>query len=357
MSKQELIDAIELLKSEDDTSFANSIPKPALLASARDALASFDADVLRVKREGAVLFASPPASGDALAALFDIWRKDPPSTAAVVAVAAETLGVAGGTPALRAALMAGVAADVDPGNAYHNTSHFREVVSSMARLLTVNNEMAVSGAKGTELLGENDMAKCLLAAAAHDLLHDGTNNTSGGVHTRYRLEDKAIGAAELFMQLAGVKPRDIEDVRVIVRVTDISKDSAGFSPHAMLRQAYAVAFEDIDVEKPLRTRELSRLAKDDTLLLMAALMSDADLTPSAATNYDFSRRQTTLMNKENPAIKDTDASLAGFLKSMMGGSFTSAAGKQAGQAALDGIYKDAIAKTPQKDNNPSPKAP
>ncbi|MEZ0261424.1 MAG: hypothetical protein ACAH80_10470 [Alphaproteobacteria bacterium] len=357
MSKQDLIDAIELLKGEDDTSFAASIAKPALLSSAKDALAAFDADVLRVKREGAVLFASPAASGDALAALFDIWRKDPPSTAAVISVAAETLGITPSTPALKAALMAGIAADVDPGHAYHNTSHFREVVSSMARLLTVNNEMAVSGAKGTQLLDSDDMAKCLLAAAAHDLLHDGTNNTAGGMYTRYRLEDKAIAAAEPFMALAGMKPRDVEDVRVMVRVTDISRDSAGFSPHVMLRQAYAVTFEDIDVEKRLSAKELSRLNKDDTLLLMAALMSDADLSPSAATSYDFSRRQTTLMNKENPAIKDTDASLASFLKSMMGGSFTSAAGKQAGQAALDTIYKDAIAKVPQKDSKPAPKAP
>jgi len=357
MSKQHLIDVIELLKAEDDTSFANSVAKPALLASARDTLAAFDADVLRVKREGAVLFASPAAGGDALAALFDIWRKDPPSTAAVITVAAETLGIDPATPALKAALMAGIAADVDPGNAYHNTSHFREVVSSMARLLTVNNEMAVSGAKGTELLDGKDMAKCLLAAAAHDLLHDGTNNTAAGVHTRYRLEDKAFGAADLLMQLSGMKSRDIEDVRVIIRVTDISRDSAGFSPHALLKQAYAETFEGLDAEKPLRTKELSRLGKDDTLLLMAALMSDADLTPSAATAYDFSRRQTTLMNKENPAIADTDASLAGFLKHMMGGSFTSAAGKKAGQAALDTIYKDAVAKVPQKDPKATPKAP
>jgi 3'5'-cyclic nucleotide phosphodiesterase len=303
-----------------------------------------------------VLFASPPASGDALAALFDIWRKDPPSTAAVISVAAETLGIGPATPALKAALMAGIAADVDPGHAYHNTSHFREVVSSMARLLTVNNEIASTGATGAELLDGPDMAKCLLAAAAHDLLHDGTNNTAGGVHTRYRLEDKAIAAAEPLMALAGMKPRDIEDVRVMVRVTDISKDSAGFSPHELLRQSYAVTFEDIDVEKRLSAKELARLNKDDTLLLMAALMSDADLTPSAATNYDFSRRQTTLMNKENPAIADTDASLAGFLKHMVGGSFTSAAGKKAGQTALDTIYKDTLAKVPQKDPKSAPKS-
>lgn len=356
MSKQDLIDVIELLKAEDDTSFANSVAKPALLASARDTLAAFDADVLRVKREGAVLFASPPVSGDALAALFDIWRKDPPSTAAVISVAAETLGISG-TPALQAALMAGIAADVDPGNAYHNTSHFREVVSSMARLLTVNNELAVSGAKGAELLDGSDMAKCLLAAASHDLLHDGTNNTVAGVHTRYRLEDKAFGATKVFMQLAGMKSRDIEDVRVMIRVTDISKDSAGFSPHALLKQAYAETFEGAEVDKPLRAKELSRLGKDDTLLLMAALMSDADLTPSAATAYDFSRRQTTLMNKENPAIADTDASLAGFLKHMMGGSFTSAAGKVAGQTALGTICKDTLAKVPPKDPKAAPKAP
>jgi hypothetical protein len=358
MTKQALAAAIDALKNQDDAYFANSIAKPDLLSSAKKTLANFDDDVERVKREGAVLFATPPASGDALAALFDIWRKDPPSTAAVVTVAAQALGIDEDAPAYKAALMAAIAADVDPGHAYHNTSHFREVTCSMARLLTVNNELAASGAKGTELLDSDSMAKCLLAAASHDLLHSGGNNTVAGVHQRYRLEDKAIGAAEPFMQLAGMKARDIEDVRVMIRVTDISKDAGGFSPHNLLREIYGETFEDKEIEKrPARPKELARLGKDDRLLVMAALMSDADLTPSAATAYDFSRRQTTLMNRENPDIKDNDASLAGFLKFLMGGTFTSVAGKTAGQTALDGIYQDAHAKVPQKDPKSAPKTP
>lgn len=358
MTKQALIDAIEALKTQDDAYYASSIAKPDILSSAKKTLAAFDADVERVKREGAVLFASPPASGDALAALFDIWRKDPPSTAAVITAAAQTLGIDETTPAFKAALMAGIAADVDPGHAYHNTSHFREVTCSMARLLGVNNELAASGANGAELLDGNAMAKCLLAAASHDLLHSGGNNTVAGVHQRYRLEDKAIGAAIPFMQLAGLRKRDIEDVRAMIRVTDISKDATGFSPHKLLREIHAEAFEGAEIVKPLpRPKELARLGKDHTLLLMAALMSDADLTPSAATAYDFSRRQTTLMHAENPDIKDNDAALAGFLKYLVGGSFTSAAGKTAGQAALDGIYKDASAKVPQTGVKSAPKPP
>jgi hypothetical protein len=232
---------------------------------------------------------------------------------------------------LQAAIMTGIAADVRINNAYHDNSHFREVTAVMTRLLNANDELAEKGVTGAQKLNADDIAKCLAAAAAHDLMHDGLGNTVDGQHEPYRLENKSIGAAEPLLKLAGMAPADMEDMRVMIRVTDISGKP---SPHSLLRQA--VSGQDVTLPP-----ELAALKDNPKLAVMASLMSDADLGPSAATDYKFSRKMTGLVSKETPVLKDSDATLVGFMQFVVGSHFTSAAGTRTAGNSLKGIFNEA----------------
>jgi len=342
------------LAAQDDDFFKNTFRRDELVNSSIDTVRNFDRDMQRLKQDAGVLFASASTAGGddngaKMAELFDKWRDNPPSTVAIICAAAEHFDIPPDNRQLKAAIMAGLAAEVDNDNPYHSNHHFHEVTAAMARLCNVNNELAAGGKPGTIMLETNDIAKCLLAAAGHDLMHDGKTNSLNGPesHQQYRLENKAIGAIEPFMQLAGLSARDQEDVRVMIRITDISAPQGGKSPHSLLK---AAARGDVGALPP----ELADMARDPVLRATCTLMSDADLGPSTATNFDYSRKMTTLLSRENPALADSNKTLSGFLQFVVGGELTSDAGKTASQKALGGIMQEA-----QKPdgNAPAPAVP
>lgn len=330
------------IAAQDDAFFKNTFRRDDLINSAIDTVRYFERDVQNLRQDADALFgaAALPAGqdrGEKLAALFDKWRdKNPPSTAALICVAAAHFDIPPDNRHLKAAVMTALAAEVDNDNPYHSNQHFREVTATMARLCSINNDMAASGQTGSVFLESDNIAKCLLAAAGHDLMHDGKTNALTGPdsHIQYRLENKAIAAIEPFMQLAGMAARDQEDVRVMIRITDISAAPGGKSPHTHLKAA-------VNGHGNAAPQELADIARDRALMTMCTLMSDADLGPSTATNFAFSRKMTTLLSQENPALADSNKTLAGFLQFVVGGELTSDAGKAGSGAALKGIIAEA----------------
>jgi len=329
------------LAAQEDAFFKGTFRRDELINSVIDTVRNFDRDMQRLKQDAGVLFAcATTAGGDdngtKMAALFDKWRDNPPSTTAIICAAAEHFDIPPDNKHLKAAIMAGIAAEVDNDNPYHSNHHFREVTAAMARLCNVNNELAASGKPGTVMLEADNIAKSLLAAAGHDLMHDGKTNSLTGPesHEQYRLENKAISAIEPFMKLVGMSARDQEDVRVMIRITDISAPQGGKSPHTFLKAAVKGGADGTP-------QELQDIARDRALLTMCTLMSDADLGPSTATNFDYSRKMTTLLSRENPALADSNKTLAGFLQFVVGGELTSDAGKTVSQKALGSIMQEA----------------
>lgn len=296
-----------------------------LRTMAQQAIARLDADVAAV----APVFAKDH-SGHDYARQFIKWREQPPAMLAVLLASAQELKLDAADPAMVAAALASFAADVPLNNAYHDNSHFREVTAMMAVYCMVNQQVAAQGAPNVVALSSADMAKCVLAAMGHDLLHNGGGNTVDGVHQQYRLEDRAIAAIDPFMKLAGMSDDDRAEVATMIRVTDVSAPKGGISPHKVLRKL--MAGEPVDVPP-----ELQAIASDARLRNMAALMSDADLAPSAATNYITSRRQLHRVSAENPALPPTDQSLSGFLSFVVEKEFTSPAARQLSQGSLDDI--------------------
>ncbi|MDE1153260.1 MAG: hypothetical protein PW788_12050 [Micavibrio sp.] len=361
--EETLADIIKGISAQDDSFFAATVNKQDLLQQSAKDLQNIAADIERVRREGAVLFTpstnGAEKDGATLAAAFDGWRANPPSIAALVFVAAEVFGIEKDGPGFKTAVMAGLAADTPHGdNTYHNTNHFREVTAAMIRLVAAGNALAAAGDTQAQLLEGNDVAKCIIAAASHDLLHDGKgNNPPGGAYKKYLLEDIAIAAAEPFAKLAGMAPADFEDIRVMIRVTDVSSDRAlpmaerDPSPHTILRQIYAETHGQRDgvLKNFAVPPELAALTTNPKLLDMAAKMSDADLSPSAATTFEFSRQRTTEMSVEDPQmVKDNAMSLVMFGKFVMDGKFTSTTAETVGKKSLQSIFNKAAAKAEEE---------
>lgn len=389
--KQALQQAASALAAQAPETFSTSFSQTDLVNSSIQSLSRFDQDIASLKKDAAVLFdgSTGEAAGHKMSDLFNSWRDRPVSTPAIISFAAEHFGIPPEDKNLQAALMAGIAAEVENDNPYHNNHHFREVTATMARLCATNNDLAASQ-KTAIFLETDNIAKCLLAAAGHDLMHDGKTNSLSGAesHEQYRLENKAIEAINPFMKIAGMSGRDREDVRVMIRITDISAKPGAASPHKYLKEAaqftqthismppellqnppvetILTTPPDIAAEKlpssfislppdagksPLPQQwslppELADLAQSPQLLTMATLMSDADLGPSTATNFDYSRHMTTLLSQENPALADSNKTLDGFLNFVVGGELTSQAGRTASGATLQSIMQGA--KAPDK---------
>lgn len=293
---------------------------PALAAVGARSLTALDGDMAKI----APLFAGQH-DGVTLARLFTRWRTTQPSMPALLVAAGSELGLQQQGALADAAALVSLAADVAHTNAYHDNNHFREVTAMMALYLRAH-----QGIDSAVKLSSADMTKCLIAAMAHDLHHDGTGNKVEGVHIPYRLEDKAIAAIEPLLALAGVSENDCADIRLLIRVTDVSAADAGISPHAVLRALLAGKVVDAPAE-------LSGLVGDKKLQQMAALMSDADLAPSAATTYGYTRRQSFRIAAEKGRNDVEDKGIAAFIDGVVHGHFASAAAQSFSQDALEGI--------------------
>lgn len=313
-----------LLTAQPQGVHAACLPMLDLQHSAARADAAWTQDIARA---GLCLKAQ---TGEDIACIFNDWRQDPPSIAALVSVAAQDLALDPESTLLAAVMLAALAADIPYHHPYHDNHHFREVTAMMACYCrrTLNPPGFTSA--DAPLLSSGDIAKCLLAAVAHDLHHDGGSNGVAGQHRAYRLEDRAIQALRPLMTLAGVSIADQTEVETLIRITDTSAPPGGISPHHILAQLWR--HEDVSVPDILLP-----LAHDRRLQHMAALMSDADLAPSAGLTYSFAMAQTRRLAREAEGFAATDHSLLGFLDHVMKGRFLSPAALALSQPQLDAI--------------------
>ncbi|MBW7911825.1 MAG: hypothetical protein H3C49_11225, partial [Alphaproteobacteria bacterium] len=148
MDYKELIEkSAASIAAQDDSFFKNTFRRDELVNSAINTVRKFDSDMKSLKEDAGVLFGSVSAAGGddngaKVAALFDKWRDNPPSTAAIIIAAAQHFDIPADNRQLKAAVMAGLAAEVDNDNPYHSNHHFREVTASIARLCNTHNELA-----------------------------------------------------------------------------------------------------------------------------------------------------------------------------------------------------------------------
>lgn len=338
-----LIDRAFAKASESGESFfAASFPPAVMAKAAADCRADSASDAALLQEAKKILFPAEitAQAGADIARLFTGWRAGkPPRIPSLLMLAAGHFGIDKESPAFQTALLAGIAAETPHPNPYHSPHHFREVVAAMMRLCHVHN------ATHAEKMSANDITLCLATAAAHDLKHDGGTNLRDGLRVPAFLERKAIEALKPLARICGLAERDIDDMATLILVTDISgADSLRADLRRILSGEPGAVFPT----------DFARLAADKRLQNMAAMMSDADLTPSLATTHAFNRCTARLLYKENPAIAvaSFDKGLIFFIETVIGGSFVSDSGKAVGNQAMAAI----LCKARLNDRkNPAPK--
>ena len=277
----------------------------------------------------------------ALADYFVAWRADEGRITTSVLLAEIIDLLPDVTPVLRAVAAAvGDLADQTHSLSYHNHHHFREV-TCLASVLALK----------TEGLDDNARLKVIIAAMAHDLGHDGAGNSPGGVHTPYRLEDKAFGTIAPLLEQMGVSASSQEEIKLLIRCTDVSSASGGRSPHQEVK-------DFLRHGTPITNKDLKVIETAPSLQKMIAILCDADLLPSAGLNMDFLTAQGEALAKERgldqASLKDT----LYFLKHIASGGFLSDAGcanfNHRYFALLDAVEAQALeAATPDKKTAPT----
>lgn len=281
-------------------------------------------------------------NGQIISDYFIHWRTHGgPSIPVMMLVTAEKMALDIHEPCFRAAVVVGVCAEIVNDRPYHNNAHFREVVAFMIRNCVTNNELVEYSERGAEHLDGPDIAKCLLAAAGHDLRHDGKGNTGTGGHTQYRLEEYSLDLMRPYLVKLGLAEHDIDDIRIMLLITDVTADKGRISPIRYMRTAYFSHFHGMELDAEVLPEELAALAGDPRLAVMCAMMSDSDLGPSAGTNYAFNQKMTILIGMEDPAVRPGPQTTIGFSQYILEHSFTSTAGRANFQLALEKILRQA----------------
>ena len=241
-----------------------------------------------------------------------------PSLPALLAAAYDALGLGPATPERRAAMVAAVLAQVTPAPRYHNARHTREVVAD-----------AIWLAAATPELGAGDRALLYLAAAVHDLGHDGGTNERTDRHGRRRwipgfLEDRSLALILPVARRAGVVAARCEDLAAMVRQTDIIARPALTALHDVVLGGAGGGGRRRGTPAD---KGLARLRSRPGVLRAAALLADADVMASAGLSRASQKLQDARFAAER-GIATTPAGTLLFLDRMLGGRFITAAGRR-----------------------------
>lgn len=256
--------------------------------------------------------------GRDVARMFDKWRDDvPPTMPSLLAIACDYFDIPAHEPLFDVATAACVLSEVPNFNAFHNNHHFREVVTMVICFCAHHNQLW----DDSRALSKEDILLLITAAAIHDFAHDGNGNIIDGHHTPSRLEIKAVNEAEPFLRAAGLSERELEIIRALVLVTDVSSGANGQSPSNLLRAIYRA--HTGEGEMPDIKGPLSVLAKDRKTAMMGLIMGEADISPSTGLCYDFSQRLTVLVAAESSVLQPSANTLYGFMKHICHGNYMS----------------------------------
>jgi len=163
---------------------------------------------------------------------------------------------------------------------FHNKDHFAQVLLSAVQLVLRNNQ----GNHDDITLTPHEGGQVLLAALGHDFFYE----PGGNAGIPYRLEAISFQKLEPHLTKAGVTATDQSNIQAMIYGTDVSGASGA---GAFIRQAHHYHFAG--GEKPIVTETLQpvqAVLTDKRLARMAALVSDADIFPSAGLTIEYSRQ-------------------------------------------------------------------
>lgn len=191
--------------------------------------------------------------------LLQEWSKkqNQPSLTSILLKAGEHFGVSDEDKSLLA--VAGILGTEETDLDYHNAEHNMKVSLMAIRLAAASTDLTV-----------HDKTKLMIAAAIHDLGHDGKGNGVGENHVPYRLEKQSFELAKPFLEKMGMSDDDLEDIKTMILGTDISPMD---SPDAPQRRV---------TEGTNFPPELVRLENNPKLLKMTRMLAIADIACSSS---------------------------------------------------------------------------
>ncbi len=190
-----------------------------------------------------------------------------------------------------------MAAEKHSDNAYHNEHHNREV-TLLTSLMLINHLRDGNKAGFTA----RDARNLLMAAAVHDLKHDGGSNVVDGVHQPLRLEKQSLRIASALWKGQDVNKEDFNFICSCVAPTDISSAADKESPRLNLVKAF---------------NKVSG-AKNMKLHIAAAMLSDADLGPSGGLTPEMFAVNSMLLEEETKgAVPATKGSAQYFFNNVL----------------------------------------
>ncbi len=194
------------------------------------------------------------------------------------------------------------AAEKHSYNAYHNEHHNREV-TLLTSLMLIKHLRDGNEAEFTA----RDARNLLMAAAIHDLNHDGGSNMVDGVHRPLRLEKQSLKSAASLWKGQDVNEEDLLFIYNCVVPTDISSSAEKVSPRSSLEDA----FNNASTKQNIYSKNLK-------LRTAAAMLSDADLGVSGGlTPKMFDINSMILEEETNGAVPATKGSAQYFFNNVL----------------------------------------
>lgn len=282
-----------------DPSWAN---RNTVSQTARKVSQAFAEDVSVLQSEAGFLFSVKNEPENVTRQTVDLLRRwhiagRAPSLAAIAAFALQNLKPGLSPDLAKGILTAGVLGEVENNLSYHNNLHYKKVLVQIIRLIVMHNSIY----EGTDQAFDGkQIGMLLLAAAIHDLGHDGRGNTIKGVFEQGRLEKRAVELARPYLEACGMDANDLEKIRVLILCTDVSPLGDPVNPVNQMKAAYRYHFHGQKRKTgPLNLDpDLEALQKDAALTMMSLILHEADIGTSGGLDYTVTTYETSIYKRE-----------------------------------------------------------
>lgn len=262
-------------------------------------------------------------------AIFTFWEEQGggPSLPALLAVVAEHWGLDIASPAVKAAFVAGVMAEIPNIQYYHGNEHYRKVLFHTIRLMATHNDMFPDD---DLTLTDQDKALFLTASSLHDLGHEGGDNVRDGVYTPGYLEQKSCDYARPYLEAVGLDYESYGTIETMVFCTDITFFAGENSPCIRMKKIYDYYFNGIgddDEVAMMMMGKLRRFEDNKKLALMAMMLHEADVACSAGMSYEWTIKETQKFMEERCMDMPMSKIILAFLNEQLGSTLFTAAGQ------------------------------
>lgn len=239
---------------------------------------------------------------------------------------------------IRLVLMACILGELPHTLPYHNTLHFRKVLLHTIRMIQAHNYIYRDT---INKFSKTKIASLLIAAAIHDLGHDGKGNIIDRKYIPARMEKNAFAQASPYLRFSGASEIMLNDIKVMLMTTDVSPFGDPISPSSQLRQVYEYHFGTGNEEVLELTEDFKVLEERPELCLLAMILHEADIFNSAALDYEVTKHESILISREIGKEQTTPEDVMLFLTTICHGSLISDAARFLGEEKFEEIYQRA----------------